>query len=36
MTLTTPQSVIVVGTGISGSGTAWLLAQAGHQVIFGC
>lgn len=32
MTLTTPQSVIVVGTGISGSGTAWLLAQAGHQV----
>ncbi len=32
MTLTTPQSVIVVGTGISGSGTAWLLAQAGHKV----
>ena len=27
-----PQNVIVVGTGISGSGTAWLLAQAGHQV----
>ena len=32
MTLTQSQKVIVVGTGISGSGTAWLLAQAGHQV----
>jgi len=32
MTLIKPQQVIVVGTGISGSGTAWLLAQAGHQV----
>lgn len=32
MTLTAPQNVIVVGTGISGSGTAWLLAQAGHRV----
>jgi len=32
MTICSPQNVIVVGTGISGSGTAWLLAQAGHQV----
>lgn len=32
MKLTQPQNVIVVGTGISGSGTAWLLAQAGHRV----
>lgn len=32
MTLADSQKVIVVGTGISGSGTAWLLAQAGHRV----
>jgi predicted NAD/FAD-binding protein len=32
MSMTQPQNVIVVGTGISGSGTAWLLAQAGHRV----